>query len=203
MTLKKTGAFWNVVYHLYVADIYYYMGAFLRAAYILIKLRDKRAPLRALGYMWLGVLVDLIAPVIIFSQFSPGASIAAEPVLQGMRSIFWAMIWTLYVFLSKRVKNTYCEDSLQSAVRDQVRRQAAIALGAGVMRSSSADGRDGVHDTPGDEEASVHELRIFKLPSSGRWYWDAKNRRGKLMARGGPLNTWVECAKQFHAGGHR
>lgn len=173
-----------------------------RAASILIKANDRRAPFRAMGHIWAGLLFGFVSVLLIFDTFYPAFTAAAA--WESLGGFVWGVVWTLYLFFSKRVKNTYCENSPASVGSEPVRRQIATAPQAEAMRAVPAGGEDGAPvAAPDDEEALVHELRMFKLPSSGQWYWAAKNRRGQLLARGGPLKTWMECAKQFHAGGYR
>ena len=109
------------------------------------------------------------------------------------------------MLFSSRVRNTYCEDLIVRGDSESVRTQNLVETPASqttAVRATPAKQED-AEPVQADEEALVHELRMFKLPSSGQWYWAAKNRRGQLLARGGPLKTWMECAKQFHASGYR
>lgn len=174
-----------------------------RAASILIKASDRRAPFRAMGHIWAGLLFGFVSTLLIFDAFYP--SITAAAALETLGGFVWGIIWTLYLFFSRRVKNTYCEDLIGRGDSELVRTQNLVEAPASqtaAIRTAEVK-QENAEPVQTDGEALVHELRMFKLPSSGRWYWAAKNRRGQLLARGGPLNTWVECAKQFHAGGHR
>lgn len=81
------------------------------AGYTLATGDRRQDAINALKYMWGGFATLIIVPLIFIDHYLPQAaysgSVGAEIVKQIIRSIFWGGIWTIYLFKSKRVRNTF------------------------------------------------------------------------------------------------
>ena len=187
-TVTSQGVVLNPSFVSYMYIVVMVEGIFYwRAASILFKANDRRAPFRALAHIWIGYFFGCVAEVFIVGKFYPG--LMADVVSGILGGFLWVIVWTLYIFFSKRVKNTYCEDLPASVPNESVRMRNSVETPVSqtaVIKTASVK-QENAEPVQTDGEDLVHELRVFKLPSSGQWYWAAKNRRGQLLARGGPL----------------
>jgi hypothetical protein len=65
----------------------------------------------ALKYMWGGFATLIVIPVIVLDHYIPRAvqdsGVIVEIMKSVIRVVFWGCIWTIYIFKSKRVKNTF------------------------------------------------------------------------------------------------
>lgn len=65
--------------------------------------------LDAIKYMWFGLAALNFIPMIVMEYFFPQLAkiVAGEFVKQVFTSIIWGTVWTIYIFKSKRIKNTF------------------------------------------------------------------------------------------------
>ena len=168
------------------------------------------ATLKALGCFWAGLLAYLLLPILLFQttyRTKPPYSLSDKFILFGLAACFLGIALTLYLLFSKKVRSFYAGATYQATeekIDGNAMQEAVATEQEQEPPRMAAQSREDVDVSQNENaDAQAYELRVFKLPSSGQWYWAAKNRRGQLLARGGPLKTWVECAKQFHAGGYR
>lgn len=83
---------------------------FFAAGHLLLTGAKRSDALNALKFTWAGSVATLVVPAFVLSSYYPLNGVIGGLVLQGSSFIFWCSVWSLYIFKSKRVKNTYVTD---------------------------------------------------------------------------------------------
>lgn len=80
---------------------------FTAAFFLLIKYKIRSTLNKVIIAIWLAAPVSILLQIIVMRFYLPEADISYAIVMSVIRGIFYCIIWTSYLRLSKRVKNTY------------------------------------------------------------------------------------------------
>ena len=165
------------------------------AGHLLATGAKRQDALDALKFMWGGFAAIIAGPALVFAHFVPDVNMGAELGVQLLVASFWGILWTLYIFKSKRVRNTFMptggwpkkntkrlKESALPNVSLEVAQVASSTVGSGSASSAKT-----VTDT-------ALKFTMFRSTVDEKWYWvltDGDSAR--VIARGNQHENRSAC----------
>lgn len=186
-------------------------GVIATAAWMLIKHDEWYSVNIAIRCMWIGALASIFVPAFVLARYIPGTDVSGEVVRGTFSSLFWLIVWTLYLLKSKRVRNTYskgapylysgssrAESSTQNIVESQ-QAPEETEKASPVQPPTSAQVSPALAQEAQPHRAAVTlKFTMFRADADGKWYWVLQETvEGRTICRSSGKASRSECLKDI------
>ena len=164
------------------------------AGYLLWSGKTRQDALDALKFMWGGLTAMIAAPAWVFSSHFPDISFGGDLVMPVMVAVFWGTVWTIYIFTSRRVRNTYAP--ARATTINSSSSNGAYTESSANVDLASADEKRAATNPPeslseqievaqGDDSGGGLRFTMFRANADGKWYWVlGQIAPARIIARG-------------------